>query len=456
MRRGLATTTVHALALAAALAVPAAHAADDKTADKPVVDEILAILKERGDIDEGEYQRLVAKNAQHEEQQEDMLRRLTVFGDLRTRYEGFWYDRDELSNYPNRFRGRYRARLGASAIINDYITAVARITTSEGDMRSENQTFGRNQPDFSYDGVYWDWGYIQARTLEGQIPFGTVATTQAGKTPNPFIQKFGREKMLWDPDITLEGAVAMLTASPWKDVKLFLNSSYSIIDENWSATGGVNKDPHMIAVQFGSEFKWPEAFTSGARFSWYGFRSLDAAFIERGVAQSTSSGGTTTGGGNIVDGLTGDPNGGHMNVGEMSVYLGWNGIAEWPILLAGGISDNFSAESSKLFPGVGQDGLAWNAGIEVGDKVQWVRLGATYYYIEANAFPSMYIDSDTLDGFTNRKGWAFTGTRQLFTNTDLALSLYSSRLMHSSLPAYAASVPGSQRIRLQADVEVKF
>lgn len=456
MQRILAGKAMRALALATMLAAPAAYADDEKTADKPVVDEILAILKERGDIDEGEYQRLVAKNAQHAEQEEDMLRRLTVFGDLRARYEGFWYDRDELSNQPDRFRGRYRARLGASARINDYITAVARIATSEGDMRSENQSFGRNQPDFNYDGVYWDWGYIQARSLEGQLPFGAIAMTQLGKTPNPFIQKFGREKMLWDPDITLEGAVATLTAAPWKDVKLFLNSGYSIIDENWSATGGVNKDPHMIAVQLGSEFRWPAAFTSGARFNWYGFRSLDEAFVERGVAQTTSSGGTTTGGGNIVDGLTGDPDGGSMDVGEMSVYLGWNGIEEWPVLLAGGVSDNFSAVRSSLFPGVGQESLAWNAGLEVGDKTAWVRLGATYYYIEANAFPSMYIDSDNTDGFTNRKGWAFSGTRQLFESTDLVLTLYSSRIVDDSLPAHEDSVAGSQRIRLQADVDVKF
>lgn len=456
MRRILAGKATRIGVLMAALAAPAALAADEPEAEKPVVDEILAILKERGDIDEGEYQRLVAKNAQHEKDEEDLLKRLTVFGDLRSRFEGFWYDRDALDNFPNRFRGRYRARLGANAVINDYVTAVARIATSQGDSRSENQSFGRNKPDFDYDGVYWDWGYLQVRSQEGQLPGGTIALAQAGKTPNPFIGKLGREKMLWDPDITLEGAIATLTASPWKNVRLYLNSGYSIIDENWSSSGGVNKDPHLISVQGGFDVKPLSTVALGARLSWFGFRSLDAAFIERGVDGTISGGDATDSAGNIIDGLTGDPDGGSMDVAEFQTALTWSGISEWPVTLAGGVSQNFSAESSDLFPGTGKDARAYNAGLEFGDKAQWVRLGATYYYIEANAFPSMYIDSDTLDGITNRKGWAFSAARQLFTNTDAILTLYSSRIIDDALPADEFSIPGSQRIRLQADVEVKF
>jgi hypothetical protein len=439
----------------AALAAPAAaRAADDAKTDKPVVDEILAILKERGDIDEGEYQRLVAKNAEHEKK-EGWIDRVRIFGDLRSRYEGFWYDKDELSNFPNRFRGRYRARLGAEAPINDYVSAVMRIATSEGDNRSENQSFGRNAPDFNYDGVVWDWGYIQFKSKEGQLPAGGIALAQAGKTPNPFIGHFGREKMLWDPDITLEGAIVKLSAAPWKDVKLFANGGYSIIDENWAPVGE-NKDPNLITAQLGAEWKLLRDWSTGARFTWFGFRSLDPSFVQRGVNGSTASGAATNSAGNIPDGLTGNVNGGHMGVGEIQAYLTWSGLEAWPVTIAGGMSDNFSAQASQLFPGVGRDAFAWNAGIEFGDKAQWVQLGATYYWVEANAFPSMYIDSDTLDGITNRKGWAFTGTRQLFTNTDLSLSLFSSDSINATLPGEQFSIPGSQRFRLQADVEVKF
>lgn len=456
MRRFRAGKMMQALVLATTLATPVARAADDAKEEKPVVDEILAILKERGDIDEGEYQRLVAKNAQHEAEEEKWLHRLTLFGDLRARYEGLWYDRDTLSNYPDRFRGRYRARLGASAVINDYVTAVARIVTSQGDNRSELQSFGRDRPDFDYDGVYWDLGYVQLRSLEGQIPGGAIALVQAGKTPNAFIGKLGREKMLWDPDITLEGAIATLAASPWKNVRLYLNSGYSIIDENWSTSGGVNKDPHLISLQAGFDLRPLPALAFGGRLSWFGFRSLDGNFIERGVDGQASSGAATDSAGNILDGLTGDPDGGSMDVAELQTALTWSGIAEWPVTLAGGVSQNFSAERSMLFPGTGKNARAYNGGIELGDKAQWIRLGATYYYIEANAFPSMYIDSDTLDGITNHKGWAFSAARQLFPNTDAIVTLYSSRSIDDALPANEFSIPGSQRIRLQADLEVKF
>lgn len=457
MRRILADKAARVLALVVALAAPVlAHAEDEKQSEKPVVDEILAILKQRGDLDEGEYQRLLAKNAQHEEEEQKLLRRITLFGDVRARYEGVWYDRDVLSDYPNRSRGRYRARLGASAVVNDYISAVARIVTTQGDNRSQNQSIGRNRSDFDYDGVYWDWGYIQARSREGQLPGGAIALTQLGKTPNPFVGKLGREKMLWDQDITLEGAVATLMASPWRNVKLYLHSGYSIIDENWSATGGVNKDPHLIAVQGGFELKPLTMLTAGARLSWFGFRSLDASFIERGVDGAIASGAATDAAGNILDGLTGDPDGDSMDVAEFQAALTWSGVDAWPVTVAGGVSQNFSAERSVLFPGTGKEGRAWNAGLELGDKARWVRLGATYYFVEANAFPAMYVDSDTLDGITNRKGWAFSAARQLLANTDAIVTLYSSDILEDALPAGELSIPGADRIRVQADLEVRF
>ncbi|HEU4427545.1 MAG TPA: hypothetical protein VFT98_02230, partial [Myxococcota bacterium] len=91
----------------------------------------------------------------------------------------------------------------------------------------------------------------------------------------------------------------------------------------------------------------------------------------------------------------------------------------------------------------------------VGDPKQFVMLGVGYYALEADFAPAFYIDSDLTDGFTNREGWAFYGTRQVFSNTELTLELFLSDALESS-PLFATSIAGSERFRLRTDVVVKF
>jgi hypothetical protein len=95
-------------------------------------------------------------------------------------------------------------------------------------------------------------------------------------------------------------------------------------------------------------------------------------------------------------------------------------------------------------------------GLEFGDKKRYVQLGTAYVHLEANAFPSMFVDSDLFDGRTNREGWMVYGSREIFKNTDLNLTAFLSDAIEEDLPAFDDSVPGAHRVRLQADVVVKF
>lgn len=438
----------------------AAEPADEKSA----VEEILGILKERGDIGDEEYQRLVAKNAKHEEKEKALLPKIRFFGDLRNRFEHFDYGSDATnSDLADRSRLRYRVRFGASAEINDYVSATFRLATGENDTRSRNQTAGRGV-DFGPDTVAIDWAYLTFATRRGQLPVeGGRASLMLGKVQNPFRWSTGRDLMLWDSDITPEGASFQLVAEPISEVRPFLNAGYFLLDENWSSTN-VNKDPNLFGLQGGAEIQPIEDLRFAPRISWYAFRSLDASFIERGAAGTN---GATASAGNIADGLTGDTQGGSMDVGELAAYLTWSGFDEWPVTFYGGLSQNFAAERSRIFPSLGPSDLAWNGGVEVGDKAKWVRLGTAFFHVEANAFPSQFIDSNILDGDTNREAWIFYATRQLFHNTDLTLWLSKSNAIDEDLPVTAAqrnalfSAPnlsntGSDRIRLMMDLEVKF
>ena len=84
-----------------------------------------------------------------------------------------------------------------------------------------------------------------------------------------------------------------------------------------------------------------------------------------------------------------------------------------------------------------------------------MQLGVGYWHIEANAFPSMFIDSDLFDGFTNREGFAFYGAREVAKNTELNLTLFWSEEIEDD-PAFAVSTMEGERLRLQADLIFKF
>ena len=447
-----------------ALVVTAAHAADGES-EKTVIDEVLAVLKQRGDIAEEDYQRLVAKNAAAEKKEKSLLPTFRFFGDLRGRMEGAWYRKDPVSDRPNRFSGRYRARLGASAEVNPYVTAVLRLASGEGNSRSSNTSFG-DKVDFAPDSVFIDWAYLQLRPIQpDQMPVeGGKLDILWGKQPNPFLWTQTPDLMLWDNDITPEGGAVTIAAQPLDTMRVFANAGYFVIQENSGFSGGANtvsSDPHVIGAQVGSELRPFEEVSLGWRGAWYGFRSLNQSFFQRGV---NGSGGVTSSGGNISlsEGVTVNPAGTAVvsgdpvvNVGELSMYLSWRGFDEWPITVWGKYALNFNAGSIPSIGGDKQD-KAWGVGGEVGDKTKWIRLGVGYYHIEADSFPSQYIDSDLFDGLTDRQGWDFTAVRQIFKNTDLRLELFWDHYIEGQLPVFATGVSGSERIRVRTDLEVKF
>ena len=117
---------------------------------------------------------------------------------------------------------------------------------------------------------------------------------------------------------------------------------------------------------------------------------------------------------------------------------------------------NFDAKHSKLFADAGKEDTGWGLGVEVGDKKKLAMLGIGYFHLEANFWPAQFTESDLLDGFTNRKGWAFYVAREILPNTELGVQLFVSDPIRSSTTSFATSVSGADRVRLQTDLLVKF
>jgi hypothetical protein len=423
-------------------------------ADEPTaLTALVKALHDGGVLDEQQYTDISARAAAAEaERAPGWWERLSFWGDFRGRYEGFFYENTPNGQSPdNQQRGRYRLRLGMASQVNDYARVVLQFATGAGDNRSGNQTFGGNL-DWGKDLIQVDLAYLELNPFphDGQLPLDSTLFVDVGRMPNPFLWKNGKDVLLWDNDINLEGADFRFTTRPAEAIDLFANTGFFVDDENANA-----KDPSLYAAQLGANARANDKLTLGGRVSWFQFMSLNEAFVERG-ASSSSGPSVTTGGGNILDGLTGSELGGRAGILQTSAYLRCTCFEAWPVTLYGSFSDNLSAEDSVLFPGTGKESIGWLVGLEFGDKKRFVQLGAGYIHLEANAFPSMFVESDFVDGQTNRKGWMVYGSREIFKNTDLNLTAFLSDAIEDATPAFDDSITGAHRLRLQADVLVKF
>jgi hypothetical protein len=420
----------------------------------PALVALVKTLHDSGVLDEEQYTEISAKAAATAAKEETpgWWNRMTIWGDFRARYEGFFYKRDpDGERSDDQQRGRYRFRLGLATEINDYARVIFQLATGAGDNRSANQTFGGNL-DFGKDLIEVDLAYLELTPFptDGQLPLDSEFKVDVGRMPNAFLWKNGRDVMLWDNDINPSGVDFRLTSRPADAVDVFATTAYFIDDENSGS-----KDPSIFAAQLGANARASDTFTFGGRVSFFQFHSLDEAFVER-AANSTNGPSVTTGGGNILDGLTGSASGGEAGVLATAVYLRCAHFEAWPITAYGSFSNNMSAESSDLFPAADKESVAWAVGLELGDKKRYAQIGTAYVHLEANAFPSMFVESDLFDGRTNREGWVVYGARELFKNTDLNLTAFLGDAIEDDLPTYEDSVPGAHRLRLQADVTVKF
>jgi hypothetical protein len=370
--------------------------------------------------------------------------KLTFSGDLRGRWEGFRFSEDELNaNAPDKRRLRYRLRLTAKAKLDPHVAAEIMIGTGDQDSRSGNQTLG-SPIDFGPNELDIRKAFLTIMPYaDGKLPGGKGEWAfQLGKVTNPFLWKNGRDLMLWDNDIDPAGLST--TFKTGQNLSLFANAGYFVISELSREV-----DPYIAGLQAGIESGKKEGMRAGIRGTFYVLDNLDTLFIQRAV---DGSGGVTVSGGNIPDGLTGSTLGGDMQVIEGQGFVA---LSRWPILVYGGYSNNMSAEASAVFTGVGKESVAFNVGLEGGDKKKYVHAGAAFYHIEANAFPSQFIDSDLLEGFTNRQGTMLYLGRQIFNNTDFNVTVLASDAIETA-PEFAESIVNSERLRWILDVVGRF
>jgi hypothetical protein len=370
-------------------------------------------------------------------------------GSMRGRFEYFRFSEDETgSKKDTRGRIRYRFRFDGEITVNTRANFMFRFV-SGNDSRSGNQTLG-DPVDFGPNTL----GIRYAMMVLTPWPDGKLPDDKGywkfdfGRVKNPYVWKgHGKDMMLWDNDISLAGGGTQFGHQLGDPAKFYFNTGYYAIAENGSGP----KDPYTTPAQIGFLFGGGNV-RAGIRGSYWYMGELDSLFIQRGV---DGEDGVTSSGGNIQDGLTGSVYGGTLRVVSTQAFVSAK-AGPVPLTLFGGYSENLTAEPSQIYPGIGKNAVAYNVGLEGGSRKKVIQLGVAAFHIEANAFPSQFIDSDFLDGHTNREGLLFYLSKMVMKATDFNTQIFWSDAIKTDNDGYHDSAAASERTRVQVDLLYRF
>jgi hypothetical protein len=147
------------------------------------------------------------------------------------------------------------------------------LATGSGDPRSTNQTFTNSfeKPTVRIDYAFAEWKPIDWFKISG------------GKLLNPLWRP---SDLLWDSDITPEGVAALFPFKISKEVELFLNTGFFILDESSSGS-----DPNMYVLQPGITWKFMEEGHLKVAAAYYGFNSVEGSSLDYSSGTNTLSNG---------------------------------------------------------------------------------------------------------------------------------------------------------------------
>ncbi|MGH9884891.1 MAG: putative porin, partial [bacterium] len=392
-----------------------AFASSARADDTNAVQDIVAVLQQKGLIDEATGDEILAKQERSDAKRAaapapvsagapGLTEGFIWSGDFRLRNEQFWYGNAFGGSADDVNQFRYRARLGFTKQVNSWALIGMQLASGTGNYRSSNVSFGQTS-DFSPFALYINRAYAQF-TLPDPGDVGLKSTLTAGRIPNPFIWKNSLDKIIWDDDINPSGFALSSSWSPMEGTTIFGNVGYFV-----ELTQTCCTDTKVFGFQLGGSTTLADKLVAGARASYYDWDnvSADPTFASRSESF-----------GNLPTAFDDD-----AHIGETSVFMTWSGIEGWPIEVWGTLAYNFSAQAGTVDNvHVDQDATAYGYGVELGSSKGWFLLGLEYQHIEANSVLALYTDSDMFDGFTNREGWGVYVGRELAANTDLRITLW--------------------------------
>ncbi len=237
--------------------------------------------------------------------------KLTINGDFRLRYESNFGDRDAR----NRDRGVLRARLRAAYAVNKWLTVGGQIATGDADDPNSTDITLSNfndDLDLSLDQAY------------AKFSLGNL-TLYGGKIPQPFV----RTELVWDGDVSPQGASASYKLDLGGGASIKANGLYFLIDES---VAGKNSDMVGGQLAFETSASAPLKFELAA--GYYDYQLGSTAGGDTGDFRSNRF-------------LAGR----YLSDFDLLDVIGavqYNGLGEaWPIRLVGDYVHNFGATVSE-------------------------------------------------------------------------------------------------------------
>ncbi len=384
-------------------------------------------------------------------------------GDFRLRAEDFIFE--DYRNSADRLRFRYRLRLQMDFEYQEWAKVTLRLASGEaspGDPVSTNQSFTDT---FKKKPLTIDAAYVTI-----QPPHWKWLKLMGGKMDNPIWQPKFNSPMIYDFDVTPEGAGEVLEYDfgDRSQYRLFGQFGQFVLKE----VSGNSRDPYLFDLQggfqagFGGDLPKKPKLKLTAAGGYFFTHNLSNSSYTYGDSPNT---GNANGSGSSTNNWLADfrvvyGRGEIAYVIREQPFLGTP-----PVLTLGGEVDcNIKNEYDTLI-GSAQtldknQTLGWTVQLAFGEakkKGQW-QVSYQYKHLEADAVWDALTDSDWGTGGTDRKGHIIKGVYNMTDWWQLACTVFLTEKIsqrpnsgHNTVGGIGAD-HGQDMLRLQVDSSFKF
>jgi hypothetical protein len=429
------------------------------------VDALLNKLEQKGILSVDEAKQLKADNIQTSTndfnqafgskfKMPDWVTGYKISGDFRGRFDELSTDHASSTTVgaANRDRFRYRLRFGLAVTMLDSMEAGFRLGSGDagsafgsgGNPLSNNTTF---ENDFTKKPIWVDTAYGKWTPVNND---SWLLSTTIGKMENPF--QF--TPMVFDPDLTPEGAALQSVYKFNSKHSLAFNGSAFVLDEEKTST----RDPMLGGVQVMWNAVWTPKLAT--MFGVGAFDIINREALTTANVPNNNNGNSRTGGGVLINDYTPVIVDGSATY-KLDTFPFYTGA--FPIKLAAEYMNN---------PGANANNQGYWAGVTFGKsgvKHTW-DISYRYEYLQADAWYDQFVDDDNAAfyqtaptagnagyvGGTNVKGHLIKLNYSLTDSVTLSFTSFFNTLVKPGLNTGGAGEPKNDIIHIMADVMWKF